>query len=344
MELHCQGSANLLDSTIVPQRVNDSTFVIDFFDKTATFGYYNFIVHTIDVYDRNQIHGELGKAVQWVQNLLEADTVIYATICPEDSIFFNGRYLHNIGIYYDTLKNAANADSIVQLFLRHSANDILNDTVTICRSELPFVYRDTVFATDARTGDYRIVQALEDACDRIINLHLVVISAPAAPDVIQGEKLVAQSGTYTYSIKPVNNAENYQWTASNPAWLIVQNGTAAQITIGVGEQGVISVTAINSCGSSPASSLEINKPTEIFDIDIPLIRVYPNPVTNGMLIIENAQMEGKSVAIYDIAGRMLISRQLFGENTIDVSSLVNGVYLLRIIKENGAETVKLIVK
>jgi hypothetical protein len=117
MELHCQGGPNLMDSTVVPQAVNDSVFVIDLVGKTGAFGYYNFIVQTAEIYDRNNLPGEYGMSAIWVQNI-KSDTTLTATICAFDSVQFNGQYLRHTGYYYDTVPRANGTDSIIQFILK----------------------------------------------------------------------------------------------------------------------------------------------------------------------------------------------------------------------------------
>jgi hypothetical protein len=63
------------------------------------------------------------------------------------------------------------------------------------------------------------------------------------------------------------------------------------------------------------------------------LNVYPS-ITNGLLNIQMQNM--KSIEIFDISGKVIISRKVNSENTqLDVSSLQNGIY---IIKANDGET------
>jgi len=67
------------------------------------------------------------------------------------------------------------------------------------------------------------------------------------------------------------------------------------------------------------------------------ISVYPNP-NNGQFTIESSVGGASSVEIYNILGEKVYTRNLSttkGTNTINVSNQPNGVYLYRIVSDNG---------
>ena len=80
-------------------------------------------------------------------------------------------------------------------------------------------------------------------------------------------------------------------------------------------------------------SFENNDFTAIEDVTTPsTIRVYPNP-TADMLIIDGVTAK-QEIAIYSLNGAKVLSTQSQeGTNTIQVSDLPNGVYLLRLSNE-----------
>lgn len=69
------------------------------------------------------------------------------------------------------------------------------------------------------------------------------------------------------------------------------------------------------------------------------ITLYPNPITNGQLTIESGQLQaGDIVTIYDIAGKFIVNCRLSNVNSIDVSALSAGVYIVKV----GSQTAKFI--
>jgi aminopeptidase N len=73
------------------------------------------------------------------------------------------------------------------------------------------------------------------------------------------------------------------------------------------------------------------------------IKVYPNPTT-GELRIENGEWRINNIEIYDISGKEIILNSQFSIlNSIDISHLPTGIYILQISTENN-KTFKKIIK
>jgi len=72
--------------------------------------------------------------------------------------------------------------------------------------------------------------------------------------------------------------------------------------------------------------------------------VYPNPAKNELLIT-NYELRNGAIEIYDVYGRKLLSHYLIASSShqkIDISSLNPGVYLVRLIDEQGFSVQKFI--
>lgn len=83
---------------------------------------------------------------------------------------------------------------------------------------------------------------------------------PAQPGAISGELVPQPSTTEIYSIVAVAGATNYTWTVPS-GWTIVsgQGTTAITVTTGnVGDDGLITVSADNSCGSSTPREITVS--------------------------------------------------------------------------------------
>jgi hypothetical protein len=71
------------------------------------------------------------------------------------------------------------------------------------------------------------------------------------------------------------------------------------------------------------------------------IRVYPNPATRLVDIRTVAEM--KSIAVFDIEGRIVESLQVSGKDvTLDIGRYAKGIYFLKIITDKGMKTEKVI--
>jgi hypothetical protein len=89
---------------------------------------------------------------------------------------------------------------------------------------------------------------------------VTVIAAPAAPGIIAGSVTGVCASLKTYSINAVPDATGYTWAPPPGATVTTGQGTlSAGITFtGTFGSGLVSVVAVNSCGSSAASSLSVS--------------------------------------------------------------------------------------
>jgi hypothetical protein len=73
------------------------------------------------------------------------------------------------------------------------------------------------------------------------------------------------------------------------------------------------------------------------------LSIYPNPVKNGLVNISTIIEGEKTIELFDITGRNVLSRTLT-TNSIDVSNLNTGMYLMTITIANRSLTTKLIIE
>jgi len=75
------------------------------------------------------------------------------------------------------------------------------------------------------------------------------------------------------------------------------------------------------------------------------VKIFPNPVDNNFsLQLSNANLSEFEIKIVNVLGKEVLKIKELKSNTIDVSELRGGIYLLQIIKENQQKTLKLIKK
>ncbi len=75
------------------------------------------------------------------------------------------------------------------------------------------------------------------------------------------------------------------------------------------------------------------------------LKLYPNPVTAGFFSIQTVNNDTKTLRIFDILGKQMIATEVENGEKIDVSSLKQGMYFVKIKdSENNTATIKLIIK
>ena len=72
-------------------------------------------------------------------------------------------------------------------------------------------------------------------------------------------------------------------------------------------------------------------------------KMYPNPVTNGTVTITSAKNLEKQIKILDILGNEVLSTTLIS-NPLNLSSLVPGVYFIKVSEKGDTTIRKLVIK
>lgn len=82
---------------------------------------------------------------------------------------------------------------------------------------------------------------------------------------------------------------------------------------------------------------------QLNELETESVKVFPNPVTDVLHIDDD---EILSIELFDLQGRCMkmVRNAAQGTNIVDVSSLLSGLYLVRIIDRNGSVTMQKIVK
>jgi hypothetical protein len=82
--------------------------------------------------------------------------------------------------------------------------------------------------------------------------------------------------------------------------------------------------------------------TDVVDNSLSNIKVYPNPVTDNV-VIENAA--GSRARIYDISGKVIFDANITdATQTVNIGNISAGVYFMELQNQNSKSTVKLIKK
>ena len=90
--------------------------------------------------------------------------------------------------------------------------------------------------------------------------------------------------------------------------------------------------ATNSIGTCYGNevSFTTNMATGVANAKADVLTLYPNPATDGFTI--NAGEKASTVTIYDLNGSLVLSQQIIGKSYINISSLQQGIYM---VKANG---------
>lgn len=73
------------------------------------------------------------------------------------------------------------------------------------------------------------------------------------------------------------------------------------------------------------------------------LKVYPNPVNNGVFYIETALNAEKNVAIYDLFGKQVVNTTT-STSEVSVANLNSGLYIVKVTENGATATRKLIIE
>lgn len=92
-----------------------------------------------------------------------------------------------------------------------------------------------------------------------------------------------------------------------------------------------------------ASAQEVSDVQHPQTEEIPGFKLYPNPTFDNVVYITTAQNAQKEISVYDVFGEVVI-RDVIKSNTLNISDLVPGVYVLQVVENKKTMVRKLVVK
>jgi len=133
-------------------------------------------------------------------------------------------------------------------------------------------------------------------------------------------------------------------SGSNPANFIIRqyNGTAwsAVTTTGTPTDLQTSAIGLNAFGDFAIGEFD---PLAVHSVAKDLFKVFPNPVSNGVMQIENSDNLPLTVELFDLLGNKVLSATNIMDKLL-IPTIENGLYMARIVSEQGVFVQKILVK
>ena len=134
-------------------------------------------------------------------------STINASICSNESYYFNGQAIHSSGSYKDTIQNVFGCDSIVTLVLNVALTNHEDISASVCQYET-YLFNEQELNV---AGDYEDTFSNAAGCDSFVTLHLEIIrKSGAAVDVS-----ICHDETYNFHGLVLNATGAYYDTLSN---------------------------------------------------------------------------------------------------------------------------------
>lgn len=88
---------------------------------------------------------------------------------------------------------------------------------------------------------------------------------------------------------------------------------------------------------------EVGTPLSVAKNEIENFNLYPNPVRNGKFSIYTGENSIKNIELYNVLGNKVLTKSVRNKESIDVSNLNPGLYILKVEENNKNATSKIIV-
>ena len=159
----------------------------------------------------------------------------------------------------------------------------------------------------------------------------VEVTGPVGSGAITGSTTVYQGqNSVTYTVPAIPNATSYLWTLPAGA---TGTSTTNSITVDYGASvgsDRISVIGHNDCGDGAVNELSVLI-TGLSPLDYSKkITVYPNPVTNEIIIESDGATEKTDFVIVNTAGQVIYTGYLFEKVAVQTTGFAPGLYFIKL--------------
>lgn len=249
------------------------------------------------------------------------------TLCNGQSLSVGSNTYTTSGTYIDVLQSQVNGcDSTLTTELTILTAITHTQNVTLCFGEVLSVGSNIYNAS----GTYTDVLTASNGCDSTLTTVLVINPVIDVTTSLSGLTISANESAATYqwidcdnSNQPIAGETNQSFTASangNYAVIVTQNNCSD------------TSTCVN------ISTVGINENNTLNGISI-----YPNP-SNGIYNLSGLKVNSK-ITVYDAIGQIIyFSTITESKETINISNVPNGIYMIQIKAENSTITKKVIKK
>lgn len=95
---------------------------------------------------------------------------------------------------------------------------------------------------------------------------------------------------------------------------------------------------------APRQQSDIISAVGIEELNSGVLAVYPNPTSNVLNVVLDANIQAQSVKVFDFTGRLVMEQAVNAATAVkmDISNLDNGMYLVQVVTANGTSTHKVV--
>ena len=289
---------------------------------------------------------------------ITANLVLSANLCSHDSLYFYGTYLHQPGIYLDTVPaTGTGCDTLVSL---HIFPLSLTASVydTICQGD-SVEFNGSIYTS---SGTHTVNLLTESGCDSSVTLYLTVTPTPVV--TFTWDSLIATQDVY--SIYGYHDTAFWCEDFFPFVFRLTGGSPPGGYYTGAGVSGdsinlfpvynfgfyftdTITYTYADgpNCAVSVSKILAYNVCEGINEANATtLFTLYPNPAKDYVTIETDLSAIGGSMQVTDVTGRIVDRLQVTGSKLqVNTNQFSAGVYFVRLSDKQGRNaTLKLVIQ
>ena len=158
----------------------------------------------------------------------------------------------------------------------------------------------------------------------VVNTLPTLVTTPSVITICEGE---------TANLT-VSGASTYTWSGGT-------TGASIAVSPTVTSSYSVTGTSTDNCVSSTSVNVTVDACTRLQENEKQMVVIYPNP-SSGHFSIE---LNGRAtLSVYNVTGQRVYTSQINREGRFDLSGYSNGIYLVRLVHENGMEQTKQVIK
>jgi hypothetical protein len=190
------------------------------------------------------------------------------------------------------------------------------------------------YTTNNNTATYTISGGAANGCDSIVTLNLTIYNQANITFEIGLDTTCNNGGTIDLSANPSGglfSGNNVSGNVFNPA----------SINTAGFEYITYTYTDNNNCITSKTDSIFVDICTGIFNNTKINLSVNPNP-TKGLLSLNSNYENIVEVEIYSTSGQLVFKETVWSNSIINIESLNNGLYTVKLNSQNQIKLIKIL--
>lgn len=257
--------------------------------------------------------------------------VLYAAMTiPLEGLF----YLWDTGESTDSIIVAPDSNLIISVSANYNSNlnsCSFSDTILLIVPEaIDTTFIELTTCDSTEVGVQSFTYGTENNCDSIVVETSSYLAPPSSPDLSTATIVITiDTPPFTINIPVVPGADSYEWTVPNGVELLTGQGTTSvAVDWGQAASGEICVSALNECGASADTCLQVavdikDATTEISNVSY---KVFPNPSFGQLNIIFSDHQQYEIRLFNGIGQRVGRYRDVRERASLSVDYLPSGLY------------------